>query len=219
MDPVNATVISCLYGDTHDQFVPRWTTAIEQLDPAPVEVIVGSDSARVIDGATVIHAGSCAWHYPQSFYLQAALEEVTTDWVWIVDIDDVAFHDALAGVCEIEADVFQMGYVRSDGEVYIPPVLDRDEILFAPRNPFVAGSCIRTEKLRDIGGFPDVALQDWALWRQLARGGATFAASTRPRFGYVRHQDTRGRVELTATARQGHLDEMFEWEAGHAVAA
>lgn len=197
----DCTVISCLYGETHLRFLDDWMNGVRALNPMPAAVIVTTESDR-----------DCSWSYPQPFYLQAAFDLAETTWVWVHDIDDVAFPDALEGLEDVTADVWQFGYVRSDGEEYIPPKLTAAEVLAAARNPFVAGSCIRTEKLRKVGGFPDVALQDWALWRALARADATFCSSTRPHFRYRRHPDTRGVRELTAGRRADHLAEMMEAE-------
>ena len=206
----SVTVISCLYGRTHDRFLWEWLSAVRQLDPAPAEVIIATDRYRhITDGALeVFRRHNDGTRYPQAFYLNKALEQVETEWVWIHDIDDLAFPDALEGLDDVDADVFQMGYLRSDGLVYLPPELAAAEVLASPRNPFVAGSCVRTEALRAVGGFPDIAFQDWGLWLQLARAGATFAASDRPRFHYRRHGSTRGACELTLAERAAHTAEM-----------
>lgn len=190
------TVVSCLYGDTHDEFEERWWDAVAALRPSPRQVVVATDC--VMDG----------WTHPQARHLNAAVEQVETEWVWFLDIDDVAFPDALAGLDEVAAEVWQLGYLRSDGEEYIPPQLTAEEVLAAERNPFVAGSCVRTEAFRRVGGFRDIALQDWGLWRALAAEGATFQSSGRAHFHYVRHPNTRGAVELDIRSRPAHMREM-----------
>ena len=76
---VDVTVISCLYGDTHDRFVADWSNGIKHLDPFPGGiVIVGCDTPhhRVLGGQVF---GPCAWKHPQAFYLQKALELVDTE--------------------------------------------------------------------------------------------------------------------------------------------
>lgn len=205
MEPdVSVTVISCLYGDTHDRFLGEWIDGIESLDPKPQEVILSTDHSRFIPQVNEItHRMTGDWQYPQAYHLTKALGHVTTDWVWIHDVDDIAFPFALRGVEESDADVFQMGYMRSDGETYVPPV-----VFSGDKNPFVSGSCVRTEALRQVGGFPDCALQDWALWLALARAGKTFASSGEPRFYYRRHHEARGQRELTLLEREAHVAEM-----------
>lgn len=209
---IDCTVISCLYGESHDRFVADWADGVGRLSPAPAAVIVGTDRRhRTIHGAQ-IRVGDCHWNYPQAFYLQTALDFVETEWVWIHDIDDVALPNALDGIDKVTADVWQLGYQRSDGEVYTPPQLAAEEVLTADRNLFVAGSCVRTSKLREVGGFPDCALQDWALWRRLALANATFESSDRIHFNYRRHEDARGEAELTLDRRDGDVREMLDLE-------
>lgn len=212
---MTVTVVSCVYGDYHRRFVPRWQAAVSSLDPTPDAVIVGSDSELEISGAKVI-ASYCHWRYPQAWHLQQAISAAQTDWVWIVDIDDLVFADGLQGLHDVASDVWQLGFERSDGETYLPPRLTAAEFLSSERNVYVAGSMVRTDILREIGGFADVALQDWCLWRRLARYGATVEPSDRTHFQYMRHPKTRGATELTLDVRAEHFDEMVEAELANA---
>jgi hypothetical protein len=195
------TVVSCVYGD-YERFVPAWDDAVRHLGPAPDCVLKWRDpyNARL------------AWRHPQAFMLQAAISEVETDWVVIADIDDQLHPDALAGLEDVTADVWQLGFDRSDGERYIPPTLTAEQVLAMDRNVLVGSSAIRTESFHAVGGFPDIALQDWGLWRRMARAGMTFQSSGRTHFTYNRHDATRGAQELTSDARAAHLAEMMESE-------
>jgi hypothetical protein len=211
---VDVTIISCLYGSTHDDFLIDWLNTVGMLNPAPCEVIVATDRYRHLTTVLEVFRRQQDRHsYPQAFHLNSALKEVRSEWVWIHDIDDLAFPDALEGVEQVDADVVQAGYERSDGEVYVPPVMANDEFLALDHNPFVAGSFVRTDILTDAGGFPDVALQDWALWRRLARMGAVFTSAEKPKFRYMRHASTRGATELTVYDRRKHMVEMSRWES------
>lgn len=211
VDTVDVTVISCLYGETHERFAGEWANAVSDLRPFPYGiVVVACDRPRLVLGGRAVMP--CDWKHQQAYYLQQALNMVDTEWVWIHDIDDVAYPDALKGIDQVAADVWQLGYKRSDGETYLPPQLNADEVLNAERNPFVAGSCVRTETLRKVGGVPDCALQDWALWRRLALAGASFASSDRIHFYYRRHDKTRGAAELTLDRREEHVREMLDLE-------
>jgi hypothetical protein len=216
---VDVTIISCLYGQTHDDYLGDWLNCVGRLNPAPREVIIGTDRYRHITSVfEVSRRRQNRSSYPQAFHLNSALDQVQSEWVWIHDIDDLAFPDALEGIESAEADVVQCGYERSDGEVYIPPVMENEAFLAHGGNPFVAGSFVRTDILLDAGGFPDCALQDWALWRQLARIGAVFAPGDRARFKYMRHGQTRGARELTLEERGRHMREMLKWEDSFALA-
>lgn len=212
---MTVAVVSCVYGTTHTRFVKRWAAAIQALDPKPDAVIVATDGGIHIPGAKVVES-YCHWRHPQAWYLQQAIMAAETDWVWIVDIDDEAYPSGLKGLEDVAADVWQVGFERSDGEKYRPPQLTAAEFLASKQNVFVGASMIRTDIFRDVGGYPDVALQDWGLWRRLARHGATFESSSRLHFAYMRHPRTRAVVELTLDVREEHLAEMMEAELAHA---
>lgn len=214
---MSVTVVSCIYGDGYGRFVSEWDHAIGNLDPRPDDVLVLADRHYPFSNAQLLIATNPGWRHPQAFYQQVAVDQALTDWVWIVDIDDRAMSDGLRGLDEVVADVWQLGYERSDGVVHIPPRLTNDQYLEAKGNPYVAGSMIRREAVEAVGGFDDIALQDWGLWRKLARAGATFEPSDRTHFHYVRHPATRGETELTLDARVSHLAEMFAVEEGFRV--
>jgi len=194
MGAANITVISCLYGRTHDRFLGEWLASVRQLDPAPAEVIIATDRFRhITDGALeVFRRRNHGCRYPQAFYLNKALEHVETAWVWQLDIDDVAFPDALAGLDDrYITDVIQMGFERSDGLIHLPQ-------RGGPINQYVAGSIIRTAALRHIGGFRDVEHQDSDVWKRLIAIGAEFVSADRPRFHYRRHAQARTEREARA---------------------
>lgn len=209
---MSVTVVSCVYGPRYASFFRPWWNAVQALDPAPNRVILAGDGIGHPNGPEIIQA-ECGWRYPQAFYLQQAIEAADTDWVWVIDIDDIPHRDGLAGLADVDEDVWQMGFHRSDGETYVPPQLTATEVLASEKNVFVAGSAFRREAFLAAGGFPDVALQDWAVWRRLARNDATFKSSGRTHFHYMRHPHTRGATELTADVRSSHLREMLDSEA------
>jgi hypothetical protein len=215
---VSATVVSCIYGDRYRPFVDGWADSVHALDPRPDHVVVAGDDAAGLPAFVAEVIGQCPWLYPQAFYLHLAISTVQTEWVWILDIDDRALPGALEGLEDVDADVLMCGYLRSDGEVYVPPPLTAEDVLVSPRNLIPAGSMIRTEAFKRCGGFLDVALQDWGLWRSLASCGATFQTSGDARYLYNRHPQTRGARELTVERRPLHLAEMVAAEGAVGVA-
>lgn len=188
---LDVTVISCLYGQTHDLFLDEWLEAVRRLDPSPAEVILATDRCPFIPDVFVVTHRNHDWNYPQAFYLNKALEKVETDWIWIVDIDDLVFPDALKGLEQNAASVIQMGFERSDGEIHLPQ-------WNGPINQYVAGSIIRTEAIRSVGGFRDVEHQDSDLWERLRANGWWFTGADRPRFYYRRHPAARTEREKVA---------------------
>lgn len=204
---MSVTVVSCVYGIRYAGFFKSWWNNIQLLDPAPDAAIVSTDGTGHPSGPTMLY-GQSDWKHPQAFHLHNAISHAETDWVWISDVDDIPMTDALQGIDDVEADVWQMGYVTAQDGSYAPPTLTADEYLALDGNPFVGSSAIRVDAYRAAGGFPDAAFQDWGLWRRLARNGATFQSSGRAHFHYVRHPDTRGALELTQGRRMEHLQEM-----------
>lgn len=223
---MSVTVITCCYGTRHPSFWKSWWQSVQQLDPAPDQAIICYDGIRgrlgedlrTVPLRTVWSVNAHRWRYPQAYYLQRAVEAAETEWVWILDIDDIALVNALDGLDAVAADVWQMGFLRSDGERYVVPTMTNAEYLDGIGNPYVAGSAFRVDAFKEAGGFPDIAFQDWGLWRRLARAGAWFESSGRPHFHYMRHPHTRGELELTLDVRAGHLVDMFATEEFHAVA-
>jgi hypothetical protein len=209
----SVTVVSSVYGDRgFHSFVPRWMKAIDKLERQPEQIIIGADRFTYESSVEVV-SENLAWAYPQAFHLQDAISQASTDWIWVCDIDDLAMPDALNGIDDVAEDVWQMGYLRHPDELlYVPPQLGCADILASEKNEFVAGSAFRRDAFEEVGGFPDVAFQDWGLWRRMARHGMRFLSSDRAHFHYNRHLATRGAMELTASRRAGHLAEMMESE-------
>lgn len=216
---MNVTIVSCLYGTGYERFITGWAQSIEGLNTQPDEVIVGVDRTAFERGQHIPRAlavrNHCDWRHPQAFHLQKAIERAETEWVWILDMDDFALPDALDGLEDIDADVMVVGYQRSDGVTYIPPQLTAVEYLLGGSNPFPAGSIIRRESFLKVGGFPDVAFQDYGLWRRMATAWMRFQASHRAHYVYRLHEHSRTSTELLPDRRRAHLRELQNSEAAH----
>lgn len=209
---MSVTVIASLYGDKYDSFVPAWFSALTDLNQSPHEIIVATDRERDLPGVRVV-VSDCHWRYPQAWHQNQAAALVSTEWLWIVDVDNSPFPDALDGLEDVDADVWLMGYLRSsDGLNYTPPQLTAGEYLALDGNPFPAGSAIRTEAFHAAGGYRDIAFEDWGLWRALALNDATFEASDRANYHYFRHPGARSETEMRPDNRAEHMAEMLEGE-------
>ena len=211
MEPVSVAVVTCVYGEDHARFLPAWIESVLGMNRQPGEILVATDRDYEIPGARVI-VSACTWRHPQAYYHQQAVLAAETDWVWIMGVDDTVLPDALDGIEGVGADVWQMGYLRSDGLHHIPPKLTAAEYLALDGNPFVGASAVRADAFRRCGGFPDVAFEDWGLWRRMARAGCSFESSGRAHFNYTLGPGTRSSVELLAADRARHLEEMFASE-------
>lgn len=206
------TVISCLYGHRgYDRYISEWQHSLRQLTTRPDEIVVVADKHYDIPCAQVVVLSAAArrWAHPQAQMLQHAASLALTEWVWVLDMDDRALPDALDGIDEVAEDVWQMGYVSSEGVQHIAPQLTGAEYLALDGNPYSGCSAFRTAAFRKAGGYPDAAFQDWGLWRRMAASDATFRASTRPHYLYQRHGLTRSAVELLPERRERHVEEML----------
>lgn len=118
--------------------------------------------------------------------LNRGLAAVTSEWVATLDDDDVLYPPHLEVL---------LGASRFADVVYSYCDCDFDIHVNAPFNPAVlrvqnyipTTALIRTEKLREVGGWPDEREQDWALWLRLLDAQARFVYVPRVTWRYRRH--------------------------------
>jgi hypothetical protein len=190
------TIVSCAWGE-HRRFVDRWAAAVRNLTRQPDDVIIAWNGAGL-------------WKHRQAGLLDAAIRSAGTEWVWVLDIDDEALPTGLDGIDELgpEVDVWLTGYTTSEGRTYVPPRMTNAMYLAHPGNPYTGASAFRRQSYLNVGGFADVAFQDWSLWRRMAQEGCRFMPSGRPHFIYHSHDGTRRATELTPGMRAAHVREM-----------
>lgn len=115
----------------------------------------------------------------------AALEQVTTEWVVHLDADDEVepgYFDALAaGTADVRAPAVR--YVRAgrDQAPYVPRVAGHrhacDASCLRSGNWLVVGSALRAALARDVGGWHEWPLyEDWDLFLRCYLAGASFEA-------------------------------------------
>lgn len=180
----SVAVMAVLYGDGYDQFVDDWYDSLLALDRQPDEI--------------VLHRGE-QWpgeRYPQARLQNEAVEQVQADWVWPLNVDDVALPDALTGIDTVAEDVWLMGYRTEDGTEYVPSALDNDEYLDLRTNPYPGMSAFRRGTFEWVGGYPLIAHEDWGLWRRVAAAGGAFRSSCRVHSTYRHHPAQRSQTEL-----------------------
>jgi hypothetical protein len=181
---MTVAVVSCIYGHDYDQFIPDWYGALDDLDRQPNEIILHRGERQ--DGEL----------YPQPRLMNEAIALASSEWVWQLNVDDLALPDGLTGIDTVAADVWLMGYRFEDGEQYVPEALPNRQFLNMSGNPYPSMSAYRREAFEEVGGYPVIAHEDWGLWRRLARAGYTFESSGRPHSIYQRHPLQRSATEL-----------------------
>lgn len=130
-------------------------------------------------GVTVVHAHAGTLAQARN----AGLAKVETPWVVALDADDElepGYLDAMAtGTADVRAP--SVRYVR--GGVAQWPAMPRvpghvhecGAECLPHGNWLVVGACVRTQLLRDAGGWEEFACyEDWALWLRCLKAGASF---------------------------------------------
>lgn len=121
------------------------------------------------------------------------LEHVVSEWTLFVDDDDLLFPNYLDVVKPhlAGADVVYTAWQLS-GAVDPVPYPRFDPVLLREHNFIPVTACVRTEKLREVGGFPvDAGLEDHALWLKLLDAGARFTYTPVIAWHYRRHPGSR----------------------------
>lgn len=172
---MSVTVVTCIFGEGRDHFLPGWIEAT--LAAGPDDVIVASDHSRKVTGDVRQYVSSPTpdWRWPIAWHWNRAFGFARTEWVWIMGVDDRIRPDALRLLEGRDEDVLQVGYHRdSDDMQYIPGARPEAAILAAPDNGLVGCVPLRRAAWEAVGGFPDVAFEDWGMWRRMARAGCRF---------------------------------------------
>ncbi len=210
MNTPGVTVVAALYGTSYDVFVGQWLESVSNVNhPSPRRVIIGTDHLIDAPGATTV-VTKCRWRHAHAWHLQQAIQATRTEWIWVLDIDDTALSDALAGIDEVTADVWQMGYTNGH-DTYVVPRLTNDEYLARTGNCYVGGSMFKRASFNQVGGYDDLGFQDWGLWRKMCRAGMTFESSGRANFNYA--PGDRTAREFTRDNRNRYMLELAKVEA------
>lgn len=144
----------------------------------------------------------------------AALAQVRTEHVVFLDADDeleAGYLDAMAtGTADLRAPAVR--YVQLNGRAhrpYVPKVAGHTHVCAAEclsdGNWLVIGTMVRTQLLRDVGGWEPFAWsEDWAAWARCWKAGATVEAI--PTAVYRAHvrPDSRNRGASQAEKNAAH---------------
>lgn len=181
---VDVTIMAWIYGDKYDQFIERWVEGIKNLESKPARVIVCSDKARTIECAEVIIKPiQDDWKVPNPHYANFICNYTNTEWMLLMDIDDVIYPDCLNNLDEVDGDVWLKGIDISNQGKYLPPHLTNEAIYSEPNCYFCFGSPFKREWALKFP-FHDSPYTDWIFWRQIARAGARFVWSNQVGYKY-----------------------------------
>jgi hypothetical protein len=194
---VSVAVIACLYGTEYDRFVDEWFASLGQLERQPDEIIL--HRGERLEGET----GT------QARLQNEAAALASSEWIWKLDVDDLALPTALNGIDYVVSDVWVMGYRLENGDKCIPEVLPNSEYLDSDEQLYPGMSAFQRDVFEGVGGYPEIAYEDWGLWRRMARAGCTFESSHRAHSTYRKHRGQRTVTELVEASRETMLREMM----------
>jgi glycosyltransferase involved in cell wall biosynthesis len=176
---MGVTLFTTCFGG-YGRFLPGWLDAAAE--SGADEVLVVSDIVRPVPSDVRLVVSSTDFRFREAGFRNAACRFASQKWLWQIDVDDRIVPDAVQLLAGHDADIVQVGYVRTDGMTYVPDVIPNVEFLASGGNPYVSGSPFRASLFAQVQ-FPDVAWSDWGFWRLAARAGARFAAAGQ--VGYV----------------------------------
>lgn len=195
---VDVTIMAWIYGDNYDQFLERWINGINNLETKPSRIIVCSDKPRNIEIAEVIHKPiESDWKVPNPHYANFICNYTNTEWMLLMDIDDVIKPDCLNNLNEVNADVWLMGIDINGQEKYYPPKMSNESIYSDPYCYFCFGSPFKRQWALKFP-FHDSPYTDWIFWRQIARAGANFELANK--IGYWYRKDFNNSMSGWANA-------------------
>lgn len=163
--PLDVTVAVCTYGTA------EWVRLAQNR---------AMPSARVL-GVPVIHIHEASLDRARN----AALDQVTTEWIVYLDADDeleAGYLTAMAaGTADVRAPAVRYVQGAHAAEPRMPTVAGHTHDCEAACLPYgnwlVIGSMARTDMVRKAGGWRDYPWsEDWDLWLRCHQAGATFEA-------------------------------------------
>lgn len=143
----------------------------------------------------------------------AALAQVETEWVCHLDADDeleAGYFDRMdQGTADLRAPSVRYVNPRRHPGPYVPKVAGHDHDCTAAclteGNWLVVGSLVRTELVREVGGWRDFSWsEDWDLWLRCHLAGASIEAIPDAVYrAHVRH-DSRNRKPTLRAKHAAH---------------
>jgi hypothetical protein len=188
-------VVSVAYGEKYRAFVPRWMRAITALETKPDKVLIITDDVRdCIDQLGDVHLDSVVFkqahrtftRHPQ-YLVNEAIQDVRTDWICKMDIDDLIYPHALNNLDRCDADVYMFGISYMGQWLPARPV-NAYTILTTMHNLVFSCSPFR-RWVWEKSPYKDILCEDWAFWVDAARNNAKFQPSSTIDYEYVQHGD------------------------------
>lgn len=194
---VDVSVVTPLFSVEYARFLPAWWESIEQLDPAPADIVI-AHTAIVTDVVASYPVRSILVNPGERYgfvdVLDAGLKECSTKWLAMMCMDDTYVADAFAALTDATTDIVGFNLQGTSGA----PLRNSWDLLSASSNGLNFHSAFTRQLFHSIGGVPQVYFHDWAFWLKAKTLGATF--SNAPGVQVIYDDLTAGRMSHKAPA-------------------
>jgi hypothetical protein len=202
---------SCVWGKYH-RFVEGWWESVQQLDPAPDQVILVTDRFRDDIPCEQVVNPPYGTHQEAGWWT-AGVNALTTTWRGTLGIDDKLRSDVYVGLPPSEtADCWVLGFEeRPVHRVFIPEDFTFREVLYVHQdNMFGHASLFTADVWERIGSqYPDVGWSDWSVFIQMARVKARFVNAQKIGFTSYRWYGSLSHTHANFVGQ--HRREAREW--------
>jgi glycosyltransferase involved in cell wall biosynthesis len=165
--PNTVTIITAAWGNYWEKHGNQFTENISKLDPYPSEVIVVSDrpidtNFRVIIESD-LHLG---------MFRNAGIKNSTSDWIVLADLDDTQYVNYIDEL-DYNYDIISFSLIKPDGKISKGSAKKWKNLFdISARNAVVGTSAVKKELISKIL-YRKVGWEDWVLWLDCKRAGAT----------------------------------------------
>lgn len=189
------TIITVCWGDYWERYGKQWSEAVLAITCKP-EIIVVSDKPIYTKFKVVYndskHAGLAR---------NAGIQVATGEYVSCSDIDDIPYPHYFDGV-DGEHDIIGFTLDIEGGGRMMPDSDTWDRALeINAQNPLIVSSAVKRELLLKHP-YRNVGWEDWALWLDLRKAGASVKFDITPRYFYSRPPGSLATVNTRAKSEE-----------------
>jgi len=168
--PVTVGIVTVAVGETYQNFLPQWATAIANLERQPDQVTIVVDHipehyVKMLDeilGSWQLITTTTQWEHHPQILVNEAISVTQTEWICKMDADDIILPHAFNQIDTCEADILLYGIViDKQGRMFNN--VTSDMILELQHNYVFSGSPFR-RWLWETNNYRDMIFEDWAFW-------------------------------------------------------
>jgi hypothetical protein len=173
------TIVTICWGNYWEIYGSRWLKAATEITSKP-EIIIVSDKPLDTEHKVVLnnskHAGLAR---------NAGIQAASGDYVSCSDIDDIPYPHYFDGV-DYQHDIIAFSLdIEGGGRMYPDWAMWAIALDVNACNPLIVSSAVKREWLLKYP-YRNVGWEDWALWLDLRKAGASVKFDMTPRYFYSR---------------------------------